>query len=68
MAEDDERGRQNGTVVKGHDQLISLKLPHLVGNGLDFKKSVAVMEKKFKLVSAHGCFRSGRCLEEHLHT
>lgn len=42
MAEDDERWWQDGTVMERHDQLISLELPHLVGNGLDFKESVAV--------------------------
>ena len=42
VAEDDEGRRQDRTVVERHDQLISLKLPHLVGNGLDFKESVAV--------------------------
>lgn len=42
VAEDDERWRQDGTVMERHDQLISLELPHLVGNGLDFKESVAV--------------------------
>lgn len=41
MAEDDERWRENGTVMESHDQLISLKLPHLVGNGLDFEEGVA---------------------------
>lgn len=42
VAEDDERWRQDGAVVERHDELISLELPHLVGNGLDFKESVAV--------------------------
>lgn len=31
--------------MERHDQLISLELPHLVGNGLDFKESVAVGEE-----------------------
>lgn len=42
VAEDDERRRQDGAVMERHDQLISLELPHLVGNGLDFKERVAV--------------------------
>lgn len=42
MAEDDERWRQDGAVMERHDQLVSLELPHLVGNGLDLKESVAV--------------------------
>lgn len=32
VAEDDERWWHDGAVVERHDQLISLKLPHLVGN------------------------------------
>lgn len=42
VAEDDERRWQDGTVVERHDQLISLELPDLVGNGLDLKESVAL--------------------------
>lgn len=42
VAEDDERWRQDRAVMERHDQLIPLELPHLVGNGLDFKESVAV--------------------------
>lgn len=42
VAEDDERWWQDGTVVERHDQLVPLELPHLVGNGLDFKECVAV--------------------------
>ena len=42
MAEDDEGGGQDGPVVEGHDQLVSLKLPHLVGDGLHLHKGVAV--------------------------
>lgn len=45
MAEDDERWRKDGTVMKSHDQLISLELPHLVRDGLDFKEGVAVKQK-----------------------
>lgn len=42
VAEDDKRRGQDGPVVEGHDQLIALKLPHLVGNGLDLEEGVAV--------------------------
>lgn len=42
VAEDDERRRQDGAIMESHDQLISLELPHLVGNGLDFTEGVAV--------------------------
>lgn len=42
VAENNERWRQDGAVMERHDQLISLELPDLVGNGLDFTESVAV--------------------------
>lgn len=32
--------------MKGHDQLISLELPHLVGDGLNLKECVALMGGK----------------------
>lgn len=46
VTEDDERRRKDRTVVKGHDQLISLELPHLVRNRLDFEEGVAVEQVK----------------------
>ncbi len=46
VGEDDERGGQDGTVVEGHDQLIPLELPHLVGDGLHLEECVAVERKK----------------------
>jgi len=46
VAEDDERRGQDGPVVEGHDQLISLELPHLVGDGLHLKEGVAVGTKR----------------------
>lgn len=49
VGEDDEGGRQDGTVVEGHDELITLELPHLVGDGLHLKERVAVEEKRRKL-------------------
>ena len=42
VREDDERGRQDGPVVEGHDQLVPLELPHLVGDGLHLEEGVAV--------------------------
>ena len=38
----DERGGQDGPVVEGHDQLVPLELPHLVGDGLHLEEGVAV--------------------------
>lgn len=38
--------RQDGAIVKGHDQLIALELPHLVGDGLHLKECVAGDEKE----------------------
>lgn len=45
VAEDDERWRQDGPVMERHDELIPLELPHLVGDGLDFKESVAADQR-----------------------
>lgn len=42
MGDDDEGGGQDGAVVEGHDQLIPLELPHLVGDGLYLEEGVAV--------------------------
>lgn len=42
VGEDNEGGWQDGTVVEGHNQLIPLKLPHLIGDGLHLKESVAL--------------------------
>lgn len=44
VGEDDERRGQDGAVVEGHDQLISLELPHLVRDGLHLEKGIAVEE------------------------
>jgi hypothetical protein len=35
VAEDDEGRREEGPVVELHDQLVTLELPDLVGDGLD---------------------------------
>lgn len=45
--------------MESHDQLISLKLPHLVGNGLDLKERVAIERESHKLIMTNGnckCF------------
>lgn len=41
VTEDDEGRRKNRALVKCHDQLIALKFPHLVGDGLHLKKRIA---------------------------
>lgn len=45
MAEDDERWRQDRPVMERHYELIPLELPHLVGDRLDFKESVAANQR-----------------------
>ena len=44
VTEDDEGGREHGPFVEGHDELVALELPHLVGDGLDLDEGVAVGE------------------------
>lgn len=46
VGEDDKGGGQDRTVVEGHDELITLELPHLVGDGLHLKERVAVEKKR----------------------
>lgn len=46
MAENDQRWWENRSFMKCHDQLISLKLPYLVGYGFDFKKCIARRQEK----------------------
>lgn len=41
VGEDNEWRRQDGPVMEGHDELVSLELPHLVGDGLHLKEGVA---------------------------
>lgn len=43
MTEDDEGRRKDRALVEGHDQLIALKLPNLVGDGLYLEERVATM-------------------------
>ena len=49
VGDDDEGWRKDGTVVEGHDQLIALELPNLVGNGLHLEEGVAVERKRRKV-------------------
>lgn len=46
VAEDDERRRQDRPLVKGHDQLVTLELPHLVGDGLHLEERIAAARKE----------------------
>lgn len=50
VGKDNEGGRQDGAVVEGHDQLISLELPHLVGDGLHFEECITVGERNVALI------------------
>lgn len=45
VGEDDEWRGQDGPVVEGHDQLLPLEFPNLVGDGLHLKEGVAVRVK-----------------------
>lgn len=41
MGKDDEGWGQDGPVMEGHDQLVTLELPHLVRDRLDLEEGVA---------------------------
>lgn len=41
--------------MEGHNELIPLELPHLVGNRLDFKESVAANKRARKREQAPRC-------------
>lgn len=43
VAEDDERRRKDRPLVKSHDQLVALELPHLIGDGLHLEERVAAV-------------------------
>ena len=43
MTQDDEGGRKHRPLVEGHDQLVALELPHLIGDGLHFEECIAKM-------------------------
>lgn len=42
VTEDDEGRGEDGPLVEGHDELVPLELPHLVGDGLHLKEGVAM--------------------------
>lgn len=49
VAENNEGGGQDWPVMEGHDQLVALELPHLVGYGLHLKEGVAVKRRRMRL-------------------
>lgn len=49
MTEDDEWGRKNWPLMKGHDELVSLELPNLVGDGFHLKECVTEMKDKTRV-------------------
>ena len=48
VTEDDEGRRKNGALVEGHDQLVPLKLPYLVRDGLHLEERVAKRTDKLE--------------------
>lgn len=42
MTEDDEGRRKDRSLMEGHDQLIALELPNLVGDGLHLEERITV--------------------------
>jgi len=65
VAKDDERRRKDRTLMEGHDQLVPLELPHLVGDGLHFKECVTVRMKN-NISSIQHCF-TGLSFRRHVH-
>lgn len=53
MTEDDEGRRKDRPLVEGHDQLIALELPNLVGDGLHLEERVTTMRVTRKRRSIH---------------
>ena len=43
VTEDDEGWRKDWALMEGHDELVALKLPNLVGDGLHLEERVTVM-------------------------
>lgn len=46
VTEDNEWWREHWPFMKGHDELVSLELPNLIGDGLHFKEGVTTMTYK----------------------
>lgn len=56
MTEDDKGRRENRTLMEGHNQLVPLKLPHLVGDGLHLEECVAKKTNKWlQTISKNSC-------------
>lgn len=52
MTEDDEGRRKDWSLMEGHDKLIPLKLPNLVGDGLHLEERItmrAVIKKRYSI-------------------
>lgn len=53
VTEDDEGWGKDWALVKGHDQLVTLELPNLVGDGLHLEECIAIMthnnNQKYKM-------------------
>lgn len=43
MTEDDEGWRKDWPLMEGHDKLIALKFPNLVGDGLHLEECITMM-------------------------
>lgn len=43
VTEDDEGWRKDWALMKGHNELVALKLPNLVGYGLHLEECITVM-------------------------
>lgn len=43
VTEDDEGRRQDWPLMEGHNELVALELPDLVGDGLHLEERVAIM-------------------------
>lgn len=48
MTEDDEGRRKDWSLMEGHDKLIPLKLPNLVGDGLHLEERITMSQNKKK--------------------
>lgn len=43
VTEDNEGWRKDRTLVEGHNELVALELPHLVGDGLHFEECITML-------------------------
>ena len=43
VTEDDEGWRKDWTLMEGHNELVTLELPNLVGDGLHLEECIATM-------------------------